>query len=248
MKFRTVMVAAAAAALSFAATGSAAAQTLGHAGQHQAAAQRAITGSRLAKGLLPASAFGSDFTHYASANTGGKLLSTHVRQTPGSLSCGSFTGVVYDSGWGNTAGTYVVYQDSNWYAGWPDTISLGEAVYQFATDHAASTYFNQSYAKYSACRSFSAPNPTDGAPGGGSYDISATTTSKAAVSGHQAFVNSEYWSPSEGTAFGYVDFYSETLYVVSGTNVYYLWVNNGTTDRASTKLMSSLIHRVQALY
>jgi hypothetical protein len=246
MKFRTVMVGAAAAALSFAATGSAAAQTLGHAGQHRAARQ--ITGSRLAKGLLLASAFGSDFTHFASANTGGRLLSTRVRQTPGSLSCGSFAGVIYDSGWGNTAGTYVVYQNPNWRAGWPDTISLGEIVYQFATGHAASTYFNQSYAKFAACRSFSVPNPTDGAPGGGTFMVSATSTSKTSVSGHQAFVNSEYWSPSEGTAFGTPNQDFETLCAVSGTDVYEMWDDSGTTDEPSTKLMSSLIHRVQGLY
>jgi len=247
MKFRTVMVAAAAAALSFGAASSAAAQAVGHSGQQKAAA-RPITGSRLAKGLLPASAFGPDFTNNGSGNTGRKLLSTRIRQTPGSLSCGSFSNTVYAGGWGNTAGAFVSWFNQDEASGWPATdFAVGEVVYQFATAHAASTYFNQSYAKYAACRSFAVANPSDNTPGGGTYDVSNTSTGKTTVSGHQAFVNSQYWTPSEGTA-NFSAFYAETLYAVSGTNVYFLWQITGEINGVSAKLMSALIHRVQGLY
>ena len=50
--------------------------------------------------------------------------------------------------------------------------SAFEEAFQFATVHAASTYFNQSYAKFAGCKSFLAPNPTDSAPGGGSWEVS----------------------------------------------------------------------------
>ena len=246
MKFRTVMVTAAAAALSFTAASSAAAQTLGHAGQHRAARQ--ITGSRLAKGLLPASAFGSDFTNNGSGNTGRKLLSTRIRQTPGSLSCGTFSNTVYAGGWGNTAGAFVSWLNQDEASGWPATdFTVGEVVYQFATAHAASTYFNQSYAKYAACRSFAVANPSDNTPGGGTYDVSDTSTRKTTVSGHQAFVNSQYWVPSEGTI-NFLAFYAESLYAISGKNVYFLWQITGEVNPVSPKFMSSLIHRVQGLY
>lgn len=245
MKVRTVMVAAAAAALSFAAAGTATAQTLGHENQHRPAA-RQISGSRLASGLLPASVYGADFTNNGSSNTGGRLLSTHVRQTPGSLSCGTFSNIIYVKGWGNTAGAEVSWYNQDQAAGWPATqYTVGEDVVQFATAHAASTFFSQAYTKYAACQSFVIPNPSDNTPGGGAYDVSNTSTGRTSVSGHQAFVNSQYWSPSGGARYS---FYVETLYAVSGTNVYYLWEIVGQPDQVSSQLMSRLIHRVQALY
>ena len=246
MKFRTVMVAAAAAALSFGAVSSAAAQTLGHASPHRAAA-RQITGSRLAKGLLPTSAFGGNYTRAGSVqNSGGKLASTRIRYTPASLSCGSFVNTNYTSGWGNTAGADVIYLNPDWFTNWPFSLySVTQEALQFATTHAASTFFNQAYAKYAACHSFTVPNPTDSTPGGGSWNVSNGSAKRVSVGGRQAFWASEQWDPSETT----LDLqYAEVLFVVSGTNVYYLWEDSGTTDEPSTSIMGSLIHRVQRLY
>lgn len=245
MKFRTVMVTAAAAALSFAAVSSAAAQTLGHAGQHRATRQ--ITGSRLARGLLPASAFGPDFTDNGSTNSGGKLSSTRVRYTPGSLSCGSWVDNTYLAGWGNTAAAAASFLNSAWtYQNSAFTLySAFEEAFQFPTAHAASTYFNQSYAKFAGCKDFLAPNPTDSAPGGGSWDVSQTSTRKTTVGGHPGFWTDELWTLSENTSFSQ---YVEVLFAVSGTNVYYIWENNGTNDEPSPALLSALIHRVQGLY
>jgi hypothetical protein len=244
MRFRTVLVAAAVTALSFAAAGSAAAQTSAHQNEHSATAQ--ITGSRLARGLLSASAWGSDFSSAQPTDTGGRLSSTRATQTPNSLSCGTFSDNVYDTHWGNTAGAYVTYFDPNYSVSWPfSDYSVGEVVVQFATDHAASTYYGQTNAKYVACKSFFVSNPSDTTPGGGSVEVSATTTQKTSVSGHQAFVNSQTWAPSEAP----VDlYYIETLYVISGTDVYELWADSGTNDEPSPKLMSDLIHRIQSLY
>jgi hypothetical protein len=245
MQFRMVMAAAAAAtaALSFAGAGSAAAQTLGHPVQHEFAA---LTGSQLSKGLLPASAFGGDFYKAKAISSGGKLSSTRVRQTPGSLSCGNFAGTSYTTGWGNTAGAGVLYLNSAWTFGNAafTLYSVIQNVVQFPTVHAASAFFSQAYAKLSACRSFVVPNPSDNAPAGGSYDVSDTSTSKTTVGGHQAFWTSELWAASEASEYTSD---VEILYVVSGTDVYYLWENNGTNDQPSSKLMADLIHRVQAL-
>jgi hypothetical protein len=248
MKFRTVMVTAtaAAAALSFAAVGSAAAQTLGHPAQRMAASASQVTGSRLAKGLLSGNAFLQGLKTYSHANTGGRLLSTRVRQTPGSLSCGNWANLLYDSGWGNTAGAQVAFNNPNWYGEWPFTqYNLGETVVQFATPQAASTFYSEAYAKFAGCKSFSDPNPTDTTPGGGSYDVSATQTWRTSVGGHQSFVNTELWAPNN--AAGYTD-YLDDLYTVSGTDVYRLWQVSGSNDEPSPKLMSALIRQVQRLY
>jgi len=249
MKFKTVaaVVAAATAALSFAAVGSAAAQPLGHPIRHKPASTPQITGSRLLKGLLPGSEFGSAFTRFGSPITsGGKLSSTRVRQTPASLSCGIFADNNYVTNWGNTAGAGVIYENSAWAANWPFTqYSVSQEVVQFPTDHGASTFFNQSYTKYATCQSFAVANPTDTAPGGGSYVVSDGSARKTTVSGHQAFWASEEWAPSEAS--GELQDV-EVLFAISGTNVYYLWEDTGTNDEPSPAWMSDLIHRVQALY
>jgi hypothetical protein len=246
MRFRTVMAAAAAAAVSLAAAGSAAAQTLGHQVHRMPASPAQVTGSRLAEALLPASAIGADFKSASPSDTGGKLLSTRILQTPGSLSCGSFVNNPYYKYWGNTAGAATAYFNSNWIGTWPfSRYSVGQVVVQFATDNAASTYFNRAYAKFVACGSFFVPNPSDNAPGGGSYNVSDNGTSKTSVSGHQAFELSEAWVPSENSR---ITYYIGVLYAVSGTNVYYLYEIIGTNDVPSSGLMSQLIDRVQALY
>jgi hypothetical protein len=245
MQFRTLMAAAAAAAaaLSFAAAGSAAAQTLGHPVQRGPASQ--ITGSRLVKGLLSASAFGPDFNSSSPNDTGGSLSSTRIRQTPETLSCGTFSDNIYDKNWGNTAGAYVTYFDPTYAASWPfSDYAVGEVVVQFASDHAASTFYNETYARYGACKDFYVSNPSDTTPGGGADEVSATTTSRTTISGHQAFVNSQTWAPTEAAG---NTFYIETLYAISGTDVYELWTDGGTNDEPSPTLMSDLIHRVQAL-
>jgi hypothetical protein len=248
MKFRTVMVAASAAALSLVAAGSAAAQTLGHPDQSRQASAPQVTGSRLAKGLLPTSAYGADFRSSAPSDTGGKLLSTRVLQTPGGLSCGTFANDIniYYKYWGNTAGVASSYTNPDYRGNWPFTqFEVGQVVVQFATAHAASTFFNQAYAKFTGCRSYPVPNPSDTRPGGGSYNVTDTSTRKTTISGHQAFATSESWVPSDNSS---VTYYIGVTYAVSGTNVYSLWEITGTNDEPSSTLMSGLIHRVQALY
>ncbi len=246
MKFRMVMVAAVAVALSFAAAGSAAAGTLGHLDPRMPASPAQITGSRLAGGLLPPSAFGASFESSRPSDTGGRLVSTRILQTPGSLSCGAFANNPYYKNWGNTAGAGVDYLNSNWLGSWPSSqYSVGQIVVQFATDHAASTFYNEAYAKFEACQSYSVPNPADNSPGGGAYEVTDTTTSKTTVSGHQAFNSDESWVPAENSR---ITYYIGVSYAVSGTNVYYLYELTGTNDEPSPALMSDLIHRVQSQY
>jgi len=247
MKVSTVMVTGAAvAALCFGAVGSAAAQPLGHPGHGRPASPPQINGPRLAKGLLPPSAFGSSYTFLESLNSGSKLQTTRASRPVPRQSCAAYENDEYVSFLGQTAGATDQYMNEAWRGSWPDTLyGLSQDVVQFATDQAASTYFGQAYAKYAACLSFTVPNPGDVTPGGGTYLVSGVSISRTTVSGHHAFTATELWAPSEASGrFFHVD----VLFVVAGTNVYNLWEVSGTNDVPSSALMTDLIHRVQALY
>jgi hypothetical protein len=246
MKFRMVVVTAAAAALSFAAVGSAAAQPLLLGSQHEPASPPQVNGPRLATALLPASDFGEDFVADGGIVSGSKLQTTQASKPVSGQSCEQFEDNEYVSFVGDTAGADKGYLNTAWRVGWPyDTAIVDQDVVQFATTRQATTYFGQAYAKYAACRSFTVPNPGDTVPGGGSFDAGSVSVSKTSVSGHQAFAAAELWAPSEESGrFLHID----VLFVVSGTNVYNLWQVDGTNNRPSYALMSDLIRRVQALY
>jgi hypothetical protein len=243
MKFRTVMVTAAVAALSFAAAGSAAAQTTGHRAQRMPASPPQVTGARLLSGLLSPSAFGNGFTFGASLNSGSKLQSTHAQKHVSGMSCAGFQGSEWVSGFGNTAGAAEKYNNPS-----PTLVTIFygfEDVLQFASTQAAATYFNQADAKYASCREFSEPNPGDTKPGGGTYQVNVLGVSKTTVRGDRGFTATQQIAESERPG---VTLYINVLYVLGGANVYSLWQVNGTNDEPSPTVMSSLIHRIQRLY
>lgn len=245
MKFKTVMVTAAVAALSFAAAGSAAAQTRGHPVQRMPASPPQVSGARLLTGLLSPSAFGDGFTFGASLNSGGKLQSTHAQKHVSGMSCSAFEGSEWVSGFGNTAGAAEKYTNPNWSASAPGLAYGFEDVLQFATTAAAATYFNQADAKYGSCRDFSELNPGDTKPGGGTFQVNVLVVSKATVSGDRGFSITQQIAESERPG---VTVYINVLYVIAGANVYSLWDVNSTNDEPSPTAMGSLIHRIQGLY
>jgi len=246
VKFRISTVVATAAALSFAVAGSAAAGAGGHATVHRAVRPPQVSGSRLATGLLPPSALGDGFTTGATLNTGRKLQSTRATMHVPSMSCAAFEGRVFFAVFGDTAGALSLYVNPNAASQFPDTIFYGyQAVIQFATTRAATTFFTQSRAKFAYCQSFSEPNPGDGVPGGGTFQVGSVSVAKTSVSGHQAFVVTQSIAMSESPG---ISWYRNILFVVSGTDVYSLWEVGGVYDEPSPAVMNRLIHRIQALY
>jgi hypothetical protein len=218
-------------------------QPVAHHSQPKAAPQ--ITGTRLQTGLLPASAFGANFTVENAVNTGSTLLpSTKVTLHVPTATCSTFEGEIYVSGFGNTAGALNLYVNPNATA-FPEVIYGLQDVVQFATTSAATTFFTQAYAKYGACLSFSEPNPTDTSPGGGTFQISTLMVAKTTVSGDPAFTVTQTIALSETP--GHTK-YIDLLYVVAGTNVYSLWQESGTNDEPSPVLTGQLIRQIQALY
>jgi hypothetical protein len=239
------VAAATAAALSLVTAGTATGQPIAHHGQPKAAPQ--ITGPRLRTGLLPASAFGANFTVENTLNTGGTLLSsTKVTLHVPTASCSTFEGEIYVSGFGNTAGALDQYVNPDAAMQRPEAVIDGlQDVVQFATTAAATTFLTQAQAKYAACLSFSEPNPTDTNPGGGTFQISTLSVAKTTVSGDQAFTVTEAIALSEKPG---LTQYIDVLYVLASTNVYSMWQYSGTNDEPSAVLMAKLIRQVQALY
>jgi hypothetical protein len=240
---------AAAAALSFAAAGAVAGSALAQPSVPLSQAKSTppqLTGARLQAGLLPASAFGANFTAQSTLNSGGTLKSTRVTLDVPTATCSVFEGKIYAWGFGNTAGALAQYVNPNAARQRPEAIIDGfQDVIQFATAGAATTFFTQARAKYAACLSFSEPNPADTNPGGGTFQISTLSVSKTTVSGDQAFAVTQQFALSETPG---VSDYIDVLYVVAGTDVYSMWQDSGTNDEPSPALMGQLIRKVQALY
>jgi hypothetical protein len=235
VKIRVVTAVMAAAVLWFATAGPATAQPFG-----QKAGPPQVTGTQLWTAILPLSAFGSGFTFLKSLRTGDKLESTKVKLHVPSMSCSTFASEIYIAGLGNTAAVAVKYFNPAWLPTYPNTIIEGEEyVLQFAGSATATAFYNQVRAKYVACgyfdtTSFLGPSIVD--------TLSVAPTS---VSGDRAFVVTQRLS-APGIFEG--ELYLVYLWVVAGTNVYNTGVLSGTNDEPSPALMSTLIHRVQALY
>jgi len=251
MKFKIVAAGVAAAALGLAAAGavaaagSAAAQPSAHDSQLKSAPPQ-VSGARLQTGLLPAAAFGTGFTLGTTLNTGSGLLTTPAAQNVPVTGCSTFEGKIYVSGFGNSAGALAKYVNPNAAMQRPEAIIQGfQDVIQFATASAATTFFTAARAKYTACQSFSEPNPTDTNPGGGTFQISTLGVSKTTVSGDEAFSVTQQIALSETP--GATEFV-DVLYAVAGPDVYSMWQQSGTNDEPSPTLMGNLIKKIQGLY
>lgn len=202
-----------------------------------------VNGTKLLGALLPAGAFGGTFYISAWLYTP-RLLAATRSALVSRLSCAAFENSANISGFGNTAGATDEFTNTDPWPQYPETVFYGfQTVLQFANDGAASSFFGQARAKYAACRSFSAPNPGDRIPGGGSYVTSLVSVTSTELGHDRAFAVVESVALSERPG---VTFYLDVLYVTAGTNVYAMWQISGMNDQSP--LMPDLIGRVRALY
>ena len=237
MKFKAIAVMATATALSFGMAGSALASPLS--AKPKPAPQ--VTGSRLQSALLPASAFGNGFTVVNHKNTGAKLLPTRVLLKPSSLSCATFATLIFIGGYGNTAGAVdgVNNPDPN-FADYPNIVVAGDqAVLQFKTTQAATSFYNQAYAKYKQCSAFTDTEL------GLQIELSTSSLSTTTVNKNKAFQLIQY---ADIAALPVASDYQSTAFVLSGTNVYTIDDVGGTNDPIPASLLSTFMKRVQALY
>jgi hypothetical protein len=237
MKFKAIAVMATATALSLGMAGSALASPLS--AKPKPAPQ--VTGSRLQSALLPASAFGDGFTVVNHKNTGAKLLSTKALLKPSSLSCATFATLIFIGGYGNTAGAVdgVNNPDPN-FADYPNIVVAGDqAVLQFKTTQAATSFYNQAYAKYKQCSAFTDTEL------GLQIELSTSSLSTTTINKNKAFQLIQY---ADIAALPVASDYQSTAFVLSGTNVYTIDDVGGTNDPIPASLLSTFMKRVQALY
>ena len=239
MKFKAIVVIAAATALSLGLAGSAVASPLGH----KAKPAPQVTGVRLQSALLPASAFRDGFTVTQRLNTGKKLWPARAWIKPSSLSCVNFETYFYVGGFGNTAGAAGSVNNPNpAFADYPSLILGGDqAVLQFKTAQAAASFYDKAYARYKQCSYFTESDAADNIQ----LELTIQSLSRTTIGKHQAFQVIQYVDLSAVPA---LSFYANTAVVLAGTNVYTVDDVNGTNDPISASLLGHLINRVQALY
>jgi hypothetical protein len=237
MKFKAIAVMATATALSLGMAGSALASPLS--AKPKPAPQ--VTGSRLQSALLPASAFGDGFTVVDHKNTGSKLLSTKALLKPSSLSCATFATLIFIGGYGNTAGAVDGVNNPNPnFADYPNIVVAGDqAVLQFKTTQAATSFYNQAYATYKQCSAFTDTEL------GLQMELSTSSLSTTTINKNKAFQLIQY---ADIAALPVASDYQSTAFVLSGTNVYTIDDVGGTNDPIPASLLTSFMKRVQALY
>ena len=198
-----------------------------------------ITGHQLKSALLPASDFLAGYTVGNEDDSGRQLEHRTVFKVP-SLSCRNFWLVIGAvGGFGETA-----------YAGdLIDTKStsvtvfetFNQAVYQFASTHAAASFYSQLTAKYRSCRTVRSP---DGQ--GGSLKRTVRSQAKQRVGGHQALLLVDSLSDSK-VAGPALDTY--VLWTIDGADIYMIStmpLSIPSPKPAQASLTLKLISRVGA--
>jgi PknH-like extracellular domain len=199
-----------------------------------------VTGKQLKSALLPASDFVSGYGVVNETDSGGRLEHGVLVKLP-SMSCRAFwTEIGIVRGFGDTAhaADLVGYK-----SGVPSVIETFEqSVYQFASTHAASSFFAQLNAKYKSCRSTSESDTK-----GGTLRWTVHSQSKQHVGGHQALHLVEYMSDSTVSA---PPTTIDVLWTIDGTDIYMINTTLVTTTSpqpTQSSLTLKLIARVGAL-
>jgi len=199
-----------------------------------------VTGKQLKSALLPTSDFAADYVAHSVADSGGSLEHLTVFKVP-SMTCRNFwllIGTV--QGFGETAfATDLVDAKSG-------AVALqeifGQSVYQFASSHAAVSFYDAVMAKYGPCRSMTEPDTQ-----GGTLRFTVHSQSKQRVDGHQALQLIEYMSDSKIAGPPVVTY---VLWTVDGTDVYRIGTQLLSTKSprpTQSSLTLKLIARVGAL-
>lgn len=199
-----------------------------------------VTGKQLKSALLPASDFLPDYAASDVFDSGGSLEQQIVFTMP-SMTCRDFWLYIGDvAGFGETAfaGDLVAYKSG----AVPVAELFGQSIYQFASAHAAGSFYGQLNAKYRSCRSLIEPES-----GGGTIHYSVHSQSKQRVGGHQALQLIEYTVVSR---VGPTPVPTYVLWTIDGTDIYRIRADLISTDVPQPTLSSltlKLIARVRAL-
>ena len=197
-----------------------------------------FTGRQLKAALLPASDFVAGYTTPVENDTG-RHLEHFTLYSLHSMSCQSFwLNIGRGYGFGDTAFASALVEDLTGALS-PEEI-FEESIYQFASTHAAASFFSQLKAKYRSCRSTTTTTKV------GKTTDTVHSTSTQRVGGHQALAildDAETGVPGPPLAI-------YLLWTIDGTDVYWISATPLSTDPpqpTESSLALKLIARVSHL-
>ena len=199
-----------------------------------------VTGKQLRSALLPASDFVAGYVTSNVRDSGGKLEHRRVWNVP-TMSCRNFWAFTGQfQGFGETAFATDLVDNK---AGTASNDEVFEqSVYQYASTHAAASFFGAVSAKYRPCRSVTEP---DGV--GGTLRLTVHSEAKQRVGGHQAVRIIAHVTDSKVTGPALAIY---LLWTVTGTGVYFIdttLLNTSSPRPTQASLTLKLIARVRAL-
>lgn len=229
------------------AAGTAGAATASPAGKPKhskpAASAPQVTGRTLLAGLLAGPDFGDGFVTLEHSGSGGKLLPSRALHTPAGLSCASFEGVPYNSGFGNTAGASgFAFNQALAQQAYGGVMFYMQEVLQFSSARAAARYYQQAMEKYASCDSFNEPVPFDHTLG--TFIITKLSFATSTPGRYQMFTvtNSTALAASGNGAT------QDIAVALAGPNVYAMTNESTNGDLSSPTLLAKLITQVQQQY
>lgn len=198
-----------------------------------------VTGKQLKSALLPASDF---LVGYAASNESdsGRKLEHGTVFSLHSMSCKEFwpfIGIV--QGFGETSFASDLVDNKTGASGVFQVFD--QSVYQFASTHAASSFFGQLNAKYQSCRTLRESDTK-----GGTLTWTVRSKSKQRVGGHQALKLVESLSDSSVKGSTTID----VLWTIDGTDLYMIdtiLINTSSPRPTQASLTLKLISRVTGL-
>jgi hypothetical protein len=199
-----------------------------------------VTGKQLKSALLPASDFLPGYVTIFANNSGGSPEHGATRFVP-PMNCFIFwNSIGVDPGYGETA-----FADEMAGARPDAAIADGtflQAIYRFASIHAAASLYGQISAKYQSCRTTKTHDVN-----GGTLRLTVHSRSSLRVAGHQALFIIEYLTDSQVAGPPLMTWW---LWTLDGTNVYLMDSELLGVDSPQPTLPSltlELIARVSAL-
>jgi PknH-like extracellular domain len=198
-----------------------------------------VTGKQLKSALLPASDFVAGYVTSNVTDSGGGLEHQTVFKVS-SMKCSSFwlfIGTV--QGFGESAFAGDLVEDKSGKAAVQEVFT--QSVYQFASTHAAASFYSQVNAKYRSCRSITESDSS------GTVRYTVHSQSKQRVGSHQALRLIQYATFPKTSLPPVVTY---VLWTIDGTNIYVIGTilaSVKSPQPTQSSLTLKLISRVGAL-
>jgi hypothetical protein len=204
-----------------------------------------LSGNQLSSALLPAAAFGPDYTGGFVLNTGKSLWHFRATENISTENCGSFEDGLGFGLDGETAAALSYSNNPDPWPAYPNTeFYYFESVEQFPSAKAAASYFSRALAKYAKCTDFTESAPATSDPSSGGFETDTQSVTTTSVGKYRSFAVAQSAALSDDPADPIL---LNTLVTVEGTDVFGMLSVGGTPDPVSAPLMQQLIGRVQKL-